>query len=125
MEKRLLLVDDLGFMRRALREILEEAGLEIAGEARNGAEAVEQYRRLNPALVLMDITMPVMDGLEALRRIRLFDSGARVVMCSAMGQEKTILRAIQYGARDFVVKPFSRKRIVSAVEKALGTVDGG
>lgn len=124
MENRLLLVDDLGFMRSALREILEAEGLEIAGEARNGAEAVEMYRKLNPSLVVMDITMPVMDGLEALRRIRNIDRDALVVMCSAMGQEKNILKAIQYGARDFVIKPFTRKRIVSAVEKALRPVAG-
>jgi two-component system, chemotaxis family, chemotaxis protein CheY len=123
MEKRLLLVDDLGFMRTALREILEEAGMLVVGEAENGKEAVELYLKLNPAVVLMDITMPVMNGIEALRQIRIIDSNALIVMCSALGQEKTILRAIQLGAHDFVVKPFTRKRIVSAVEKALERVD--
>jgi two-component system, chemotaxis family, chemotaxis protein CheY len=123
MEKRLLLVDDLGFMRTALREILEAAGMVVVGEAANGKEAVELYRQLNPAVVLMDITMPVMNGIEALRHIKTIDSKALIVMCSALGQEKTILRAIQLGAHDFVVKPFTRKRIVSAVEKALERVD--
>lgn len=123
MEGRLLLVDDLSFMRSALKEILEEAGFSIAGEAANGVEAITLYRTVHPSLVLMDITMPVMDGIEALRRIRRLDPSAMVVMCSALGQEKTILRAIQYGAKDFVVKPFSKARIVSAVEKALESVE--
>jgi two-component system chemotaxis response regulator CheY len=116
-----LIVDDLEFMRTALRDILTRAGIEVAGEGVNGREGVELYRRLRPRAVLLDITMPEMDGLSALRRIRREDPFARVIMCSAMGQETTILKAIRYGARDFVVKPFKPERIVSAVKKALDT----
>lgn len=119
MEKRLLLVDDLQFMRRVLKEILEGAGFSICGEAVNGKDAVQQYVDLKPDGVILDITMPVMDGIEALRRIRKLDRKATVIMCSALGQESMILKAIQYGAKDFVVKPFSRERIISAVRKAL------
>jgi two-component system chemotaxis response regulator CheY len=114
-----LIVDDLEFMRSALREILDTAGIPVVGEACNGVEGVELYSRLDPGVVLLDITMPEMDGLTALRRIRRDDPSARIIMCSALGQEATILKAIRYGARDFVVKPFKPERIVSAVRKAL------
>lgn len=114
----LLIVDDLAFMRTALRDIALEAGLDVIGEAVNGREGVENYFTLRPDVVLMDITMPVMDGLQALRRIRRRDPNAVVVMCSALGQQEYILKAIQWGARDFVVKPFRPERIVSAVQKA-------
>ena len=119
MGKRLLLVDDLQFMRTVLREILEGSGLTICGEAVNGKEAVEQYQALKPDGGILDITMPVMNGIDALGRIRKIDRDATIIMCSAMGQESMILKAIQFGAKDFVVKPFSRNRIVSAVKKAL------
>jgi len=115
----ILIVDDLEFMRTALREILGEAGFTIAGEAENGRLGVERYAALRPDAVLLDITMPEMDGIAALRRIRSADPRACVIMCSALGQESTILKAIRYGARDFVVKPFKPERIVSAVRKAL------
>ncbi len=114
----LLIVDDLAFMRTALRDIAHEAGLSVIGEAANGQEGIEYYFSLRPDVVLMDITMPVMDGLQALRRIRRRDPHAVVVMCSALGQQEYILKAIQWGARDFVVKPFRPERIVSAVKKA-------
>lgn len=114
-----LIVDDLEFMRTALRDILENAGISVAGEAVNGREGVQYYRDLAPAVVLLDITMPEMDGLTALRKIRRQDPSSRIIMCSAMGQEDIILKAIRYGARDFVVKPFKPERIVSAVRKAL------
>ena len=117
----ILIVDDLEFMRTALRDILTREGIPIAGEATNGREGVERYRTLKPAVVLLDITMPEMDGLTALKRIRAEDPFSRVVMCSAMGQEATILKAIRYGARDFVVKPFKPARIVSAVRKAINS----
>lgn len=114
-----LIVDDLGMMRRAIREALEADGIRVAGEAENGRIAVQLYSQLKPDLVLLDITMPVMDGLEALRRITLLDPRARVVMCSAMSGQKYVVRAIQLGAKDFIVKPFKRQRILSAVRKAV------
>ena len=118
MALRVLVVDDLAFMREAIRDILENAGLVVAGEAADGAACVESYQLIKPDVVLLDITMPVMNGLEALRTIRRADPNAIIVMCSALGQQQYIIRAIQLGARDFVVKPFRPERIVSAVKKA-------
>ena len=115
-----LIVDDLAFMRTAIRDILQNAGIPVAGEAENGLRALECYYRKPAGLVLMDITMPVMDGIEALEKLMRLDPCARVVMCSAMGEDKYIIRAIQLGARDFIVKPFKPARIVSAVRKASG-----
>ncbi|MFP4563988.1 MAG: response regulator [Spirochaetia bacterium] len=115
---RVLITDDLKFMRQILRDILERNGFSIAAEAVDGQDAVQRYIQSRPDLVLMDITMPRMDGIQALRRIMETDPRARVVMCSALGQEKFIIRSIQLGARDFVVKPFSEERIVSALTKA-------
>ncbi|MFW5768800.1 MAG: response regulator [Spirochaetota bacterium] len=114
----MLITDDLKFMRQILRDILERNGFSIAAEAVDGQDAVQRYIQSRPDLVLMDITMPRMDGIQALRRIMETDPRARVVMCSALGQEKFIIRSIQLGARDFVVKPFSEERIVSALTKA-------
>lgn len=114
-----LIVDDLEFMRTALREILEKEGISVVGEAVNGLEGLKLYGELAPRVVLLDITMPEMDGLSALRKIRRRDPASRIIMCSAMGQEDIILKAIRHGARDFVVKPFKPERIVSAVRKAL------
>ncbi len=115
-----LIVDDLQFMRTAIREILEKEGIPVAGEAENGRKCLEFYYRSPVQLVLLDITMPVMDGIEALSKLRKIDKNANVVMCSAMGQDKYILKAIQLGARDFIVKPFKSERIISAVRKAIG-----
>ncbi len=117
MSIRILVVDDLSFMRTAIREIIEASGFGVAGEAENGVEGIMLYRERRPDVVLMDITMPVMDGIESLRRIVDYDPKARVIMCSALGQQEYIIRAIQYGARDFIVKPFRPERIVSAVRK--------
>ena len=115
----ILIVDDLPFMRTAIREILENEGLPVAGEAENGRKCLEFYYR-NPAqLVILDITMPVMDGIEALTILKKMDRDAKVVMCSAMGQDKYIIKAIQLGARDFIVKPFKADRIISSVRKAI------
>ena len=113
-----LVVDDLEFMRQAITDILRDAGIVVTGEAANGAEGIEAYLNLHPDVVLMDITMPVMNGLQALNGIRRRDPKASVVMCSALGQQRYVIRAIQLGARDFVVKPFRHERIVSAVRKA-------
>ena len=120
MSKRILIVDDAAFMRMMLREILTKGGYEIAGEAADGAQAVQKYKELLPDLVTMDITMPEMDGIQALREIRKFDEQAVVIMCSAMGQQAMVVDAIRAGARDFIVKPFQAERVVEAVRKCTG-----
>jgi two-component system chemotaxis response regulator CheY len=114
-----LIADDAAFMRMMIKNILSEAGYEILGEAENGAVAVAKHRELRPDLTTMDITMPEMDGIQALREIRAADPGARVVMCSAMGQQSMVIESIQAGARDFIVKPFQPDRVLEAVQKAL------
>lgn len=118
MNARILLVDDLDFMRIAIREILEINGFQIIGEAENGKQGVDLYFELKPDIVIMDITMPVMNGIMALKTIKKSDPGAVVVMCSSLGQHEYVIRSIQLGARDFVVKPFRPERILSAVKKA-------
>lgn len=120
MGKKILLVDDAAFMRMMLKDILTKNGYEVVGEAENGAKAVEKYGELKPDLVTMDITMPEMDGISALKNIRSIDSNAKVVMCSAMGQQSMVIEAIQAGARDFIVKPFQADRVLEAVKKVIG-----
>ena len=120
MAKRILIVDDAAFMRMMIREILSKNGYEIVGEAADGAQAVQKYRETKPDLVTMDITMPEMDGIQALKEIRQFDSSAVVIMCSAMGQQAMVIDAIQAGARDFIVKPFQADRVVEAIRKCVG-----
>jgi two-component system chemotaxis response regulator CheY len=117
---RVLVVDDLAFMREAIRDALSGTDIVVAGEAYNGRDALTMYQTLKPDVVLLDIAMPHMDGITALGRLMRIDTSARVVMCSAMDEQKLIIRAIQLGARDFVVKPFRSERIVSAVRKAAG-----
>lgn len=119
MAKRVLLVDDALFMRTTLRKILEQASFEIAGEASNGNEAVQQFETLQPDLVLMDITMPDMDGIEAARTIKQRDASAKIVMCTALGQQNLVVEAIKAGAVDYIVKPFDPGRVVEGVSKAL------
>ncbi|HNZ27276.1 MAG TPA: response regulator [Spirochaetota bacterium] len=119
MSARVLIVDDLAFIKLIIRDTLEKTGFEVAGEASNGLEAVELYKRLKPDIVLMDITMPRMDGIQALQEIMKSDSSAKVIMCSALGQQKLIIQSIQLGAKDFIVKPFKPERIVGAIKKAL------
>ena len=114
-----LIADDAAFMRMMLKNVLTEAGYEVVGEAENGAVAVSKYRELSPDLTTMDITMPEMDGLTALKEIRAGDPSARVVMCSAMGQQSMVIESIQAGAKDFIVKPFQPDRVLEAVQKAL------
>lgn len=114
-----LIADDAAFMRMMIKNILTEAGYDIVGEAENGAVAVAKYAELKPDLTTMDITMPEMDGLAALKEIRGSDPAARVVMCSAMGQQSMVIESIQAGARDFIVKPFQPDRVLEAVQKAL------
>src|SRR3954447_11445006 len=116
--KRLLVVDDALLMRKMIGEVAAEAGWEVAGEARNGVEAVELYDRLRPDLVTMDVVMPEMSGLEALRRIRAADPDAQVVMMTALDQRQTLMESIRDGAIDFIVKPFEAARIISLLTKA-------
>lgn len=119
MADRVLIVDDAAFMRMMLKDILTKNGFEIVGEAPNGAEAVEIYADTKPDLVTMDITMPEMDGIAALKEILTDDPEARVIMVSAMGQQAMVIDAIQAGAKDFVVKPFDQHRVLEAIQKAL------
>jgi two-component system chemotaxis response regulator CheY len=116
---RVLVVDDAAFMRKMLTDTLAKAGHEVVGEAANGQEGVEQFQSLRPDLTTLDITMPEKDGLAALREILSFDPTARVIMCSALGQESKVLESVKAGARDFIVKPFNADRVVEAVSKAL------
>lgn len=120
MAKGILLVDDAAFMRMMLKDILVKNGYEVLGEAENGVKAVEKYKELSPDLVIMDITMPEMDGIEAVKEIKKFNPAATVIMCSAMGQQSMVIEAIQSGAKDFIVKPFQADRIVEAVRKVIG-----
>src|SRR3954447_23548019 len=116
---RVLVVDDAAFMRKVVGDALTSGGHEVVGEATNGAEAVERFQELRPELTTLDITMPEKDGLAALAEIMAIDPAARVVMCSALGQESKVLESIKAGARDFVVKPFQADRVLEAVGKAL------
>lgn len=117
--KKILVVDDATFMRMMVKDILTKNGFDVVGEAENGQKAVEKYTELKPDLVIMDITMPEMDGIEAVKAIKKLNSDACVVMCSAMGQQGMVIESIQAGAKDFIVKPFQAERVVEAVTKAL------
>lgn len=114
-----LLVDDAAFMRMMLKDILSSNGYQIIGEAENGSIAISKYSELKPDITIMDITMPEMDGLQAVKEIRAQDPEAKIIMCSAMGQQAMVIEAIQSGAKDFVVKPFQADRVLEAVAKAL------
>ena len=116
---RVLVVDDAAFMRKLLGDALASGGHEVVGQAANGDEAVARFQELRPELTTLDITMPEKDGITALREILALDPTARVVMCSALGQEAKVLESIKLGAKDFVVKPFQAPRVLEAVEKAL------
>ncbi len=120
MNNTVLVCDDAVFMRTMIGDILTQAGLEVIGEADSGAQAVEKYKALRPDLVTMDIIMPEMGGIEAVKEITSFDPQARVLMCSAMGQHALVAEAIQAGAKDFVVKPFQPSRVLEAVQRVLG-----
>jgi two-component system chemotaxis response regulator CheY len=119
MPARLMIVDDTLFMRRMLRDLLTRQGYEVVAEARNGREALENYQQTHPDLVIMDITMPEMDGISAVRAILQVDPAARIVMCSALGQDGPVMEALQAGAQDFVLKPFLPEKVLEAVQKNL------
>ena len=119
MSRTVLICDDAIFMRTMVSDILQQAGFEVVGEAESGLQAIEKYRALRPDLVTMDIVMPDMGGIDAVREITKLDPQARVLMCSAMGQQALVVEALQAGARDFVVKPFQPSRVLEAVERIL------
>ncbi|MGC8832575.1 MAG: response regulator [Armatimonadota bacterium] len=121
MSKRVLIVDDAMFIRHTLKRIISEAGYQVAGEADNGQAGVEQYKSLKPDAVFLDITMPVMDGLEALQQIKAIDPNAVVIMCTALGQESMVLEALKAGAKDYIVKPFQPDRVINGLAKAIGS----
>ena len=120
MKSGVLIVDDLYFIRISIREILEKEKLPVAGEAENGLEALRFYEERKPDIVLLDITMPLMDGLTALKALKSKYPDAKVVMCSALGQQEYIIKAIQLGASDFVIKPFKPERLINSIKKACG-----
>jgi len=115
----ILVVDDAAFLRAMLKDILEKDGHRVLCEAANGLEAVEKFKAFRPDVVTMDITMPVMEGIEALKEIKKLDPQAKVIMCSAMGQKNMIMEAIRAGADDFIVKPFQASRVLEAVSKMI------
>lgn len=119
MGQKVLVVDDAAFMRMMIKDILTKNGFDVVGEAADGNEAVAQYKELSPDLVTMDITMPEKDGISALKEIKLFDPNAKIIMCSAMGQQAMVIDAIQAGAKDFIVKPFQAERVIDAINKTL------
>jgi two-component system chemotaxis response regulator CheY len=117
---KVLIVDDAAFMRMMIKDILEKNNFEVVGEASNGLIAVDLYKKEKPDVVTMDITMPDMDGIEAVKAIKEFDPAAKVIMCSAMGQQSMVMDAIKAGAKDFIVKPFQADRVLEAINKVLG-----
>ncbi|PKM94759.1 MAG: response regulator [Firmicutes bacterium HGW-Firmicutes-1] len=113
--KKVLIVDDAMFMRQSLRNMLEENGFEVVGEADNGAKGLEMYKELLPNIVTMDITMPIMDGIEALKSIKSYDSTAKIIMITALGQEDLVKAAILHGAIGFIIKPFQSDTVLKAL----------
>ncbi|HEY8122911.1 MAG TPA: response regulator [Myxococcota bacterium] len=117
--KRVLIADDASFMRQMIRDIIEPEGYEVVGEASDGVEVVDKFRKLRPDLVMMDIVMPKRSGIDAVRTIRSEDSSATIVMCSALGQETLVMEAIQAGAKDFIVKPFKPDAVITTLAKVV------
>ncbi|RLI75831.1 two-component system response regulator [Archaeoglobales archaeon] len=117
---KVLIVDDTAFMRKLLRNILFSGGFDIVGEAENGKQAVELYKQHKPDLVTMDIVMPEMNGIEALKQIKSIDPQAKVVMCTAVGQEQMVKAAIKLGAKGYIIKPFQAPKVIEEVKKVLG-----
>jgi len=120
MATNILVVDDAAFMRMMIKDILVRNGYNVIGEAENGRKAVEKYKELNPDLVIMDITMPDMDGIQAVKEIKKIDPKATIIMCSAMGQQAMVIESIQAGAKDFIVKPFQADRVLEAIKRVAG-----
>ena len=120
MANKVLIVDDAAFMRMMIKDILEKNGYDVVGEVSNGLVAVDLYKKEKPDVVTMDITMPDMDGIEAVKQIRTFDPNAKIIMCSAMGQQSMVMDAIKSGAKDFIVKPFQADRVLEAIKKVIG-----
>ena len=120
MAKRILVVDDAMFMRATVKQILGQAGYEVAGEAENGAVAIAQYATLQPDAVLMDITMPVMDGISAAKAILAANPAAVILMCTALGQQNVVIQAVQAGVKDYIMKPFQPNRVMEGISKAIG-----
>jgi len=116
----ILIVDDAAFMRMMIKDILSKNGYTVIAEAENGLKAIEKYKEVNPDLVIMDITMPEMDGIQAVKQIKQINDAAKIIMCSAMGQQAMVIESIQAGARDFIVKPFQAERVIEAVRKVVG-----
>lgn len=116
----ILIVDDAAFMRMMIKDILSKNGYTVVAEAENGIKAIEKYKEVNPDLVIMDITMPEMDGIQAVKQIKAINDSAKIIMCSAMGQQAMVIESIQAGARDFIVKPFQAERVIEAVKKVVG-----
>lgn len=119
MSKKILIVDDATFMRMMIKDILTKGGFNVIGEAENGAKAIEKFTELSPDLVIMDITMPEVDGIQAVKEIKKLDANSKIIMCSAMGQQAMVIESIQAGAQDFIVKPFQPDRVLEAVKKVL------
>ncbi|NMB38525.1 MAG: response regulator [Firmicutes bacterium] len=119
MAKTVLITDDTAFMRMTLRSVIQKNGFQVVGEAADGVEAVKKYVELKPDLVTMDITMPKMDGITAIREIMKIDSDAKIIVCSAMGQKPMVIDALNAGAKDFLVKPFDAQRVIEALNKAI------
>jgi two-component system chemotaxis response regulator CheY len=121
MAKTVLIVDDIAFVRKTLIEILSKANYQVIGEAADGAEAVSLYQKFRPDIVTMDVVMPKMSGIEATRQILKFNEDAKVIIVSAMGQESLVMEAVNVGAKDYILKPFSTDEILKTMEKALGS----
>lgn len=120
MKTKVLIVDDAAFMRLVLKNMLDKNGYEVVGEAANGQEAIDKYKSLSPDLVTMDITMPVMEGIEAVKQIKQLDTDAKIIMCSAMGQQVMVVQSLQAGAKDFIVKPFQEERVLESIRRVIG-----
>lgn len=118
MSKKVLITDDTAFMRMTLKNVIEKNGFQVVGEAGDGEDAIQKYKDLRPDLVTMDITMPKMDGITAIKEIMKVDPNARIIVCSAMGQKPMVIEALNAGAKDFLVKPFDAERVIEALKKA-------
>ncbi len=120
---KILIADDAKFMRLTLASMVKKGNHEVVGEAENGEEAVRLYKELQPDIVTMDITMPVMNGIEAIREIMKINSNANIIVCSAMGQQKVVVEAIEAGAKDFIIKPFDESRVLETIDRILKKSD--